>query len=182
MLAHKKCEYIYKFNYKINQPSSLIKLIDFSVEDWCDISKLKELQAEANRHAIAKIKNFIHKNNVSFVGILTIILTLTVIGRTLFLCYYCKCYSIICAKLLKFYQRTRQPKNKSKFKEKVVFKKNIQSQPYSSTVQSTNIEGIVPDISEHREAKISRSQTSLAFILSTPTHQDATSDRITLDF
>ena len=98
------------------------------------------------------------------------------------LSYYFKCYSIICAKLLKFYQRTRQPNNKSKSKEKVVFKKNVQSEPQTSTVQSTNIEEIVPDISEHREAKISRNQPSPAFILSKLTPQDATSHRITLIF
>ena len=147
MLALEKREFIYEFNYKINQPSSQINLINCSVEDWCDISTLKELQAEANRHAIEKIKDFIHENNVSFVGILTLNLTLTVIGGSLFLCYYFKCYSIICAKILKFYQQTRPPKNKSKSKEKVVFKKNIQSEPHTSTVKSTNIEEIVPDIS-----------------------------------
>ena len=69
MLALENREFIYEFNYKINQLSSQINLIDFSVEDWCDISKLKMLQAKANRHAIAKIKDFIHENNVSFVGI-----------------------------------------------------------------------------------------------------------------
>ena len=181
-LALDKREFIYEFNFKINPPSSQINLINFLVEDWCDISKLKELQAEANRHAIAKIKDFIHENNVLFVGILILILTLTVIGDALFLCYYFKCYLIICAKLLKFYQRTRPPKTKSKSKENVVFKKNVQSEPHTSTIQSTTIEKIVPDISEHREAKISRSQPSFAFILSKPTPQDATSDCITLDF
>ena len=100
----------------------------------------------------------------------------------LFLCYYFKCYSIIFAKLLKCYQRTRQPNNKIKSKENVVYKNNIQSEPHTPTVQSTDIEEIVPDISEHREAKISRSQPSFSLILSKPTFQDATSDRITLDY
>ena len=67
MLALEKREFIYEFNYKIKQPPSHLNLIDYSVEDWSDVSKLKELQAEANRHAIAKIKDFIHENNISFV-------------------------------------------------------------------------------------------------------------------
>ena len=87
-----------------------MNLADFSVEDWSDVSKLNELQAEANRHAIAKIKDFIHKNNVLFVGILALILTLTVIGGSLFLCNYFKCYSFIYSQFLNFYQRTRKPK------------------------------------------------------------------------
>ena len=49
MLALEKREFIYEFNYKIEQPSSHLSLIDFSVEDWSDINKLKELQAEANQ-------------------------------------------------------------------------------------------------------------------------------------
>ena len=116
MLALKKREFIYEFNYEIKQPSSHLNLVNFSIEDWSDVSKLKELQTEANRHAIAKIKDFIHENNVSIVGFLTLILTITVIGGSLFLCYYFKCYSVIYAKLVNIYLRTRQPKNKIKEK------------------------------------------------------------------
>ena len=86
---------------------SHINLIDFSVEAWSDIIKLKELQAETSRHAITKIKDFIHENNVSFVGLITLILILTVIGCSLFLCYYCKCYTFVYSKLIKFYERTQ---------------------------------------------------------------------------
>ena len=57
------------------------------MDNWTDASKLIEIQAEANRHAIAKIKHFIHKNNILFVGILTLILTITIIKGSLFLCY-----------------------------------------------------------------------------------------------
>ena len=67
MLALEKREFVFEFNHEIKQPSSHLNLIDFSVEDWSDVSKLKELQADANRHAIAKIKNYMHKTNVSFV-------------------------------------------------------------------------------------------------------------------
>ena len=61
MLAIEKREFVYKFNFKIKEPSSNLNLINFSVEDWSDIKKLKELQAETSRHAIAKIKDFIHE-------------------------------------------------------------------------------------------------------------------------
>lgn len=92
MLALAKREFVNEFNYNIEQPSSYLNLIDYLVEDWSDVSKLKELQAEANRHVIAKIKHFIHENIVSFVKFLTLILTLTIIGGSLFLSYYFKCY------------------------------------------------------------------------------------------
>ena len=67
MLAFDKREFIYVFNYVFKQPSSHLNLVDLSIEDWSDVSKLKKLQAEATRHAIAKIKDFIHKNHLSFV-------------------------------------------------------------------------------------------------------------------
>ena len=50
---------------------SHLNLIDVLVVEWSDINKLKELQDEASRHAITKIKDFIHENNVSFVGLKT---------------------------------------------------------------------------------------------------------------
>ena len=55
---------MYEFDYKIVQPTLNFDLFDFSVEDWCDVNKLRELQAEANQHAVAKFKNFFHENNV----------------------------------------------------------------------------------------------------------------------
>ena len=65
------------------------------MEEWSDINKLKKLQADTSRHAITKIKDFIHENNVSFVGLITLILIFTVIGCLLFICYYCKCYTFV---------------------------------------------------------------------------------------
>ena len=48
MLTLDKRDFIYKYNYKIKEPTSHAKLIDFPVKDWSNISKLKEIQAEAN--------------------------------------------------------------------------------------------------------------------------------------
>ena len=182
MLALEKREFIYDFNYKIEQPSSHLNLIDFSVEDWSDVDKLKELQAAANRHAVTKIKDFIHENNVSFVGILTLILTITVISGSLFLCYYFKCYSIIYAKILNWYQRARKPKNNAKI-SKVLFSKNrkIPEQPPVSIVHSANLEIIQPVQGEAQEPSGSRTPpTPVARSKNKPA--DAASDRITLDF
>ena len=122
MLALDKREFIYKFNFEIKDPSSDLNLIDFSVKVWSDINKLKEFQAETSRHAIIKIKDIIHENNVSFVGLITLILILTVIGCSLFLCYYFKCYSFVYSKLIKFYERLHNLKNKRKVKTAVIFK------------------------------------------------------------
>ena len=101
MLALEKREFSYEFNFEIKEPSFSLNLINVSIEDWSDINKLKELQAETSRPAIAKIKDFIHENNVSFIGLITLILILTVIGFSLFLCYYFKCYSFVYSKLIK---------------------------------------------------------------------------------
>ena len=101
---------------------SHINLIDFSVEAWSDIIKLKELQAETSRHAITRIRDFIHENNVLFVGLITLILILTVISCLLFLCYFCKCYTFVYSKLIKFYERTLSFKNKRKLKNAVGLK------------------------------------------------------------
>ena len=182
MLALEKREFIYDFNYKIEQPSSNLNLIDFSVEDWSDVNKLKELQAAANRHAVTKIKDFIHENNVSFVGILTLILIIIIIFGSLFLCYYFKCYSFIYSKILYFYQRARKPKNNSKI-SKISFSKNRKSpeRPLSSLVHSTSLEQITQVQSENQVAGSSESQPApVARSKNQP--QDATSDRITLDF
>ena len=73
MLALEKHELSYEFNFEIKEPSSHLNLIDFSVEEWSDINKLKELQAETSCHAITKKRDFIHENNVSFVGLITLI-------------------------------------------------------------------------------------------------------------
>ena len=67
MLALEKRDFIYEFNYEIKNLTSHANLIDFYFENWSDIRILKELQAEANRHAITKMKDFIHENNVSLV-------------------------------------------------------------------------------------------------------------------
>ena len=56
ILALEKREWIYEFNYKIKEPTSHANLIDFAVVDWSDINELKELQAEAYRHAITTLK------------------------------------------------------------------------------------------------------------------------------
>ena len=64
MLALEKREFVYEFNIKIKELSLHFHLIDYSVEKWSYINKLKELQAESSRHAIIKMKDFIHKNNV----------------------------------------------------------------------------------------------------------------------
>ena len=53
------------------------------VKDSSDINKLQILQAESNRRAITQLNDFINKN-VSFVGLLMFILTLTVIAICLF--------------------------------------------------------------------------------------------------
>ena len=182
MLALEKREFIYELNYEIKQPSSYLNLVDFSVEDWSDVSKLNELQTEDTRNAFAKIKDFIHENNVVFVGILTLILTITVIGGSLFLCYYFKCYSVIYAKLVNFYLRTRQPKNKFKAKDIVVFKNEHHSEKLkASIVPHANLEAVEPGLDERHDARITRNQPS-PVLRSNITSQDLMSNRITLDF
>ena len=179
MLALDKREFIYKFHYEIIEPTSHANLIDFAVEDWSDINKLKELQAEANRHAITKLKDYSHENNVSFVGVLTIILTITVIAGSLFLCYYFQCYSTIYSKILSFYQRTRKSKRNTKKRDVVLFK-NISKpeEPHVSEIPSADLEAIKPDLDERNKA---RNQPSPVLSPKT-TSKDATSNRITLDF
>ena len=94
-------------------------------------------------------------------GILTLILTLTVIGGSLFLCYYFKCYSVIYAKLVIINHRTRQPKNKIEAKDIVVFKNNHHSEiPQSSVALVANLEAIEPDLNERHEARSTRNQPS----------------------
>ena len=60
MLALDTREFVYAFTYEIKQPTSNANLVDCSVADMSDINKLKELQAEANRQALTKLKFFIH--------------------------------------------------------------------------------------------------------------------------
>ena len=103
LLALDKRDIVYEFNFEIKEPFSNLNLINLSVEDWSDINKRNELHVETSRHAINQIKHFIHENNVSFVGLITLILSFTVIGCWLFLCYYFKCYFFVYFKLLKFY-------------------------------------------------------------------------------
>ena len=86
MLALEKRKFVYEFNFENKEPLSNLNLINFSVEDWSDINKLIVLPAETNRRAIIIIKDFIHENNVLFVVIITLILT--VIIYSLFVCYY----------------------------------------------------------------------------------------------
>ena len=93
ILASDKREFVYEFDYTIVQPSSHFDLIDFSVEHWSDVNNFKELQAEANQQAVAKFKNFIYENNVSFVCVLTVMLTIIVVIGSIFLCYY---YTLVC--------------------------------------------------------------------------------------
>ena len=182
MLALEKREFVFEFNHEIKQPSSHLNLIDFSVEDWSDVSKLKELQADANRHAIAKIKNYMHKTNVSFVWLITLILILTVIGFLLLLCYYYNCYSFVHCKLIKFYQRTCKFKNKRKLKNAVVYKNTQEPVKHkTSVVSSTSPDPINQDYKERQEARSSRNRPSYV-LRPKATTQDATSDRITFDF
>ena len=140
------------------------------------------MQAETSRHAITKIKDFIHENNVSFVEFITIILILTVIGSSLFWCYYFKCYFFVYSKLLKFYERTHNINNKRKLQTAVVFK-NTQKpvEPITSVVPSTSPDPIQQDLNGRQEARSSRNRPSPVLRPKTTT-QDATSDRITFDF
>ena len=41
MLPLEEREFIYEFNFEIKEPSSQLNLIDFSVEEWSDINKLR---------------------------------------------------------------------------------------------------------------------------------------------
>ena len=140
------------------------------------------MQAETSRHAITKINDFINKNNVSFVGLITLILILMAIGFSLFLCYYCKCYTFVYSKLIKFYERTHSIKNKRKLKNVVVLKnKQKPVEPITSVVQSTSPDPINQDLNERQKARTSGNQPSPVLRPRT-TPQDATSDRITFDF
>ena len=136
------------------------------------------MQAEATRHSIDKIKDFIHVNNVSFVGFLTLILTITVIGGSLFFAIILNVIRIIYSKLIKFYQRT----HKLKPKDAVVLKnEHHPDEPQASIVPVANFQAIEPDLYERHEARSSRNQPS-PVLRSKTTSQDATSNRITLDF
>ena len=84
MYALDRREFIYEFNFEIKEPSSHLNLINFSLEELCDSNILKELQAETSSHEITNIQDFIRENNVSFVGLLTLILIFKVIGCSLF--------------------------------------------------------------------------------------------------
>ena len=88
MLALDTREFGYEFNYEIILPTSYANFVNCFVADLSDINKLKELMAMVNRHAITILKDFIHENNVSFVGVLTIICTITVIANSIFLFYF----------------------------------------------------------------------------------------------
>ena len=113
---------------------------------------------------------------------LTLIFSLTVIGGSLFLCYYVKCYLIIYSKLIEFYQRTRKPKQKLKPKDAIVFKNEHHfEEPQASVVPVANLEAIEPALNERHKARCSRNQPS-PVLRSKTTSQDATSNRITLDF
>ena len=180
MIALEHREFIYEFNFEINEPSSHLNLIDFSIEEWSDINKLKEWQAETSRHAIPKIKDFINENNVSFVGLITLILT--VIGCLLFLCYYCKCYTFVYSKLIKFYLRTHSFKNTRKLKNAGVFKNTqVPVEPTTSVVPSRSPNSVEQELNERHESRSSRNRPSPVLRPKTTT-QDATSDRITFDF
>ena len=104
MLALEKREFIYEFNLEIDEPSSHLNLIDYLVEEWSDINKLNEFQAKTSRHAINKIKQFIHHNNVLIVGLITLTLICTVISCSLYSCYYFKFFFFVNFKLIEFYE------------------------------------------------------------------------------
>ena len=108
MLLLDKREFVYEFNYEIKQPTLNATLCDFSILDCIDINKRKEWLFEAIRYATTKLKSFILQNNFWFLGVLTVILTITVIANLLLLCYYFKCYSTIYFKILSFYVRTQK--------------------------------------------------------------------------
>ena len=152
------------------------------MEEWSDINKLKKLDAETSLHAITKIKDFIHENNVSFVGLITLILIFTVIGCFLFICYYCKCYTFVYSKLIKFYKRTNSFKNKRNLKNIVVFKnKQVPVEPTTSVVSSPSPNSVEQELNERHESRSSRNKPSPVLCPKSST-QDATSDRITFDF
>ena len=139
MLALEKREFTYDINFQINKLSSHLNLKDFSVELWRDINELKDLQAETSCHANTNIKDFINKTNVSFVGLITLMLIITVIGCSLFLCYFCKCYICVYSKIIKFYERTHSYNNKRKLKIAVVCKNTqVPVEPTTSVVPSTS--------------------------------------------
>ena len=137
------------------------------------------MQAEANRHAITKLKDFIYENNLPFVGVLTLILTITVIAGSLFLCYYFKCYSTIYSKILRFYQRTRKPQRNNKKHDVELFKNITKPKgPHVSVVPSSDLEAIEPYLDKRHEARNRPSPV----LRPKATPQDATSNLITLDF
>ena len=179
MLALEHHEFIYEFNFEIEEPSSHLNLIEFSVEEWSDINKLKKFQAETSRHAITKIKGFIHENNVTIVGLITIILILTVIGCLLFLCYYWKCYIFVYSKLIKLYERTHSFKNKRKLNN--VKNTQVPVEPTISVVSLTSPNTIEQELNERHESRSSRNKPSPVLRPKSST-QDATSDSITFDF
>ena len=51
----------------------------FIVIEWNYINKLKQLQAKVNCHAITTLQEFIDYNNLSVVGILTVISIITIL-------------------------------------------------------------------------------------------------------
>ena len=119
------------------------------------------MQVETSCHTITKIKNFIHENNVTFVGLITLILILTVIDCSLFLFYYCKCYTFVYSKLINFYERTHCFKNKRKLKNAGVFKNTQEPvEPITSVVLSTSPDTIKQDINERQQAVKSGNQPS----------------------
>ena len=83
MLALDKRDFIYKCTYKNKEHTLHANFINCFKKDLINLSNYKELQAESNRQAIVKVKYFINKNNVSFVGLLTIMLIITVIYGSL---------------------------------------------------------------------------------------------------
>ena len=69
--------------------------------------------------------------------LITLILMLTVIGCSLFLCFYYKCYSVVNFKLIKFYKRTQNFKSKPKLINAVIFKNTQEPvEPKTSLVPS----------------------------------------------
>ena len=100
------------------------------------------------------------------------------IGCSLILCYYFKCYSFVYTKLIKFYGRT----HKRKLKNAVILKNTQEpAEPKTSVVPSTSPNPIEQDLNERQEARSSRNRAS-PVLRPKNTTQDATSDRITFDF
>ena len=110
--------------------------------------------------------------------LLDLVVFLTVIGCSLFLCYYFKCYFFVYTKLIKLYGRTY----KSKLKNAVILKNTQEPvELKTSVVPSTRPDPIEQELNERQEARSSLNRQS-PVLRPKITTQDATSDRITFDF